>query len=380
MTGIRKIPHLKGKRVLVRAALNVPIQDGIVAGDFRLQSALPTITYLQEKGARVVLLGHLGNQGTETLRPVYAALKKSIPLLTFSDENIGTRVEETVAAMKNGDVLMLENVRWLKGEKENDAHVASSLARLADVFVEDSFDVCHRSHASVVGITEYLPSYAGFLVEKEVAGLSKALAPKSPALAIIAGSKFATKEPVLHALLARYQHVFVGGALANDLLSAEGFDVKTSLVSGGDVVAMRELVENPKLLLPVDAMVAQIDALREAAEQAQVTNIPEGMAILDIGPETMELLAPHIKKAKTVVWNGTLGRYEHGFMDGTAEVARALLKSKAHVIVGGGDTVAALDALGLTSSFSFVSTGGGAMLDFLASGTLPGLQVLRGAK
>lgn len=377
MKSVRKLTHVTGQVVLVRAALNVPVENGKVTGTFRLQKALPTILYLQKKGAKVVLLGHIGEQGTETLRPVYEVMKKAIPHLMFSDVTVGKEAKEAVNSMKNGDVLMLENIRRMKGEKENDPHLAQDLSELADVFVEDSFDVCHRRHASVVGVAELLPSYAGFLVENEVAGLEKALKPKSPALAVIAGSKFSTKEPVLHALLQGYEKVFVGGALANDLLKAEGFSLADSLVSGGDHVAMKEITKNKNLLLPTDAMVAPLDAKRSEGELTTIDNIPEHTAILDIGPDTMALLTPHIKKAKTIVWNGTLGKYETGFIDGTRELAKAISKSKAHSIVGGGDTVAALDMLGLTSKFDFVSTGGGAMLDYLAYGTLPGLEVLK---
>lgn len=376
MRSIRKITNLKGTRVLVRAALNVPIKDGKVAGDFRLHHALPSIQYLQHKGAKVIVIGHLGDNGTETLRPVYEAMKKMIPLLEFCPVSVGKEAKDAIAKMKNGDVLMLENLRWMKGEKENDPHFAAELASLADIFVQDSFDVCHRKHASVVGVAELLPHYAGFLVEQEVKQLEKAFKPKSPALAIIAGAKFATKEPVLHALLSGYEHVFVGGALANDLLKAEGFYIADSLVSDGDQVAMRELTTNSQLLLPKDAMVATRDGMRDDADVVGVGHVPEGMAILDVGPETIAYLRPFIKKAKTILWNGTLGRYENGFIDGTKELALAILAGKAHSIIGGGDTVTALDELGLTKRFSFVSTGGGAMLDFLAQGTLPGLEVL----
>ena len=377
MKGLRSLTQLTGKVVLVRAALNVPIEQGKVTGTFRLQKALPTIIYLQKKGAKVVLLGHIGDEGTETLKPVYEVLTKAIPHLSFSDVTVGPEARARIHDMNNGDVLMLENIRRMKGEKENDHHLAEELAKLADVFVQDSFDVCHRRHASVVGVAGLLPSYAGFLVEEEVAGLGKALKPKSPALAIIAGSKFSTKEPVLHALLQGYEKVFVGGALANDLLQTEGFFLGDSLVSGGDHVAMKEITAHKSLLLPTDALVAPLTAPRADAELVSIARIPEHMAVLDIGPSTMELLAPHIKRAKTIVWNGTLGKYETGFIDGTREVAKAILASKAHAIVGGGDTVTALDSLGLTSKFDFVSTGGGAMLDYLAYGALPGLEVLR---
>jgi phosphoglycerate kinase len=245
------------------------------------------------------------------------------------------------------------------------------------VFVEDAFDVCHRSHASVVGVSQLLPSYAGLLVEKEVKELSKALQPRRPALAIIGGAKFSTKEPVLHALLADYDKVFVGGALANDFLKARGVDVGTSLVSEADPAAMRILSENPALILPLDAVVAPIDASSVEGKTVAVAQVPQSMAMLDVGAETVTALLPVIKKAKTILWNGPLGRYENGFTAGTLALAYAVTSSRAHTILGGGDTVAALDAIGLTKKFSFVSTGGGAMLDFLAEGTLPGLEVLR---
>ena len=377
MRSIKKIRNVKGTTVLLRAALNVPIKDGKVAGTFRLYQALPTILYLQKKGAKVVLVGHLGDKGTETLRPVFEAMKAMVPVMDFCPVSVGKEAHEAVSRMKNGDVLMLENVRWMKGEKENDPHFASELASLADIFVQDSFDVCHRKHASVVGVPALLPAYAGFLVEEEVKQLKKALKPKRPALAVIAGAKFSTKEPVLHALLHHYSHLFVGGALANDLLKTQGFYMGESLVSGGDEVAMRELTENPHVLLPPDAIIAAPDAPSSEGEIVLVSRVQEHTAILDIGPGTIEYLKPYITKAKTVLWNGTLGKYENGFTDGTEALARALLASRAHVIVGGGDTVTALDELGLTKKFGFVSTGGGAMLDFLAQGTLPGLDALK---
>ena len=377
MKSIRTATQLKGKVILVRSALNVPVENGKVTGTFRLQKALKTILFLQKKGAKVVLLGHIGDTGDESLRPVFDVLTKAIPHLSFSNVTVGPEARTSVHDMKNGDVLMLENVRRMKGEKENDHHLAEELASLADMFVQDSFDVCHRTHASVVGVAELLPSYGGFLVEEEIAGLKQALKPKSPALAVIAGSKFSTKEPVLHVLLQGYEKVFVGGALANDLLQTEGFFMGDSLVSGGDHVAMKEVIAHKNLLLPSDALVAAPTGARADAEIASIARIPEHTAVLDIGPETMALLAPYIKKAKTIVWNGTLGKYETGFMDGTRELAKAIIASKGHSIVGGGDTVAALDMLGLTSKFDFVSTGGGAMLDYLAYGTLPGLDVLK---
>ncbi|MEK7601923.1 MAG: phosphoglycerate kinase [Patescibacteria group bacterium] len=376
MRSVRDIPEYKNVPILVRAALNVPVADGVVVDTFRLRQALPTIAYLQERGAKVILLGHVTGTGAESLKPMYEVLKKMLPAVEFSPTTIGKEVRALVRAMRPGDVLMLENLRRFKGEESNDLDFTASLAELADVFVQDAFDVCHRAHASVVGLPKLLPSYLGLLVEKEVEELSKALSPKHPALAIIAGAKFSTKEPVLHTLLSSYDQVFVGGALANDFLEAKGFFVADSLVSGGNETEMKKLAALPELLLPEDVYVAEKEAARSESKIVSVSDISDHTAILDVGPNSITSLLPYIKKAKTILWNGTLGRYEHGFTEGTRLLAEAITESNAHSILGGGDTVAALDALGLTKKFSFVSTGGGAMLDFLAEGTLPGLEAL----
>jgi phosphoglycerate kinase len=380
MRNVRTIPRLHNVPVLVRAALNVPIENGKVANAYRLRQALATITFLQKKGARVILAGHIGDQGIETLLPVYDALRPLIPHLTFSPVSIGPAAREAVRRMQSGDVLMLENLRRHRGEKLNDPEFARELAMLADVFVEDSFDVCHREHASVVGVPELLPSYAGLLVEEEVKQLKRALTPKTPALAIIAGAKFTTKEPVIISLLGAYTKVFIGGALANDFIRAEGHDVGASLISAGDTREIRALLKNPELLIPRDVIVSPLPGDVKSAKTVSVDRVPKDMAILDIGPDSIAALAPHIAKAKTILWNGTLGRFEDGFTDATATLARVIAASKAHTVLGGGDTVAAVETLGLEKKFSFVSTGGGAMLDFLAYGTLPGLEALERKK
>ena len=380
MRSVRKIPKLSGKVVLVRAALNVPVEAGVVTNTYRLRQALSTITFLQKKGAKVVLCGHIGDQGTETFEPVFKALTPLLPRLSFCPVSIGPEAKAAVDKLLPGEVLLLENLRRHRGEKMNDPEFAKSLASLADIFVEDSFDVCHRKHASVVGVPEYLPSYAGFLVEEEVKQLTRALKPKYPALAIIAGAKFATKEPVIVSLLETYDHVFIGGALANDFIQAEGHGVGTSLTSGGDVREMRKLLKNPDLLIPRDVIVAPLESSADQGEAVHIDLVPKDKAILDVGPASIEALAPYLAKAKTILWNGTLGRYEHGFTAGSEMLAHAITATKAHTILGGGDTIAALEALGLTKKFSFVSTGGGAMLDFLAYGRLPGIDVLMSKK
>lgn len=364
MRTVRDIQLLENIPVLVRAALNVPIEDGRVVNDYRLRRALLTIRYLSERGAKVVLISHIegaglpaGRQGTETLEPVARALDRLIPGVSFFGETVGERARGAVRALSPGHVLVLENLRRYAGETINDDAFARSLADLADVFVEDSFDTCHRAHASIIGVPKFLPSYAGLLLEEEVRELSHALSPKRPSLAVIGGAKFSTKKKLLAALLTTYDQVFVGGALANDFLKASGQEVGKSLVSGGDESALKELLANPKLVLPIDSVVVD-------------------EKILDHGQGTSALLADLARKASTILWNGPLGNYENGFVDATEDFARAVATSGAHSIVGGGDTIAAIEKLGLLPHFSFVSTGGGAMLDFLAKGTLPGIEAL----
>ncbi len=377
MRSVRRIPKLNNVPVLVRAALNVPVEHGVVTNTFRLRQALQTVQFLQKKGAKVILCGHIGDTGTETFQPVYEALKPLVPLLEFCPVSIGKEAQRAVDRMRGGEVLLLENLRRHRGEKMNDPEFARELASLAKYFVEDSFDVCHREHASVVGVPALLPSYAGFLVEEEVRQLKRALKPKLPALAIIAGAKFSTKEPVIVSLLDVYDQVFIGGALANDFIQAEGHAVGTSLTSGGDAQEMRTLLRNPDLLVPRDVVIAPLQGTRASGEVVGIDAIPADKAVLDVGPDSLVALAPYIAKAKTILWNGTLGRCETGFIEGTETLATLIINSKAHTVLGGGDTVAAIESLKLQSKFSFVSTGGGAMLDFLAYGTLPGIEALR---
>ena len=357
MRTVRDIRLFENVPMLVRAALNVPIENGRVTNDYRLRRALPTIQYLRERSAKVVLISHLGERGTETLQPVAEALGKLISGVTFFGEATGVRARDAVRALAPGGVLVLENLRRNKGEVHNDPSFARELAALADVFVEDSFDTCHRVHASIVGVPKLLPSYAGLLLEEEVRELSCALTPKHPALAVIGGAKFSTKEPVITALLTTYDKMFVGGALANDFLKASGQEVGKSLVSGGDLGHIKKLLANPKLVLPVDSVV--------------VSDM-----ILDHGSGTIALLSGLAEKAKTILWNGPLGNYENGFINATDAFARAVAASDAHSIIGGGDTIASIENLGLFSKISFVSTGGGAMIEFLAKGTLPGIDAL----
>ncbi len=373
------IPVLENIPVLVRGALNVPVEQGSVTNEYRLRRALPTLRYLSHRGARVVLIGHFDKPDTGTLAPVAADLSRLLPRVTFFPETTGPTVRAAIRAMHPGEILFLENLRRDRGEMANDPAFARELAALADVFVQDSFDTCHRSHASIVGVPTLLPSYGGLLLHDEVQELTKALAPAHPSLAVIGGAKFSTKEAVLAALLKTYDHVFVGGALANDFLKASGKEVGMSLVSSGDTGRIKELLANPRLVLPSDVLVVTADAADPTRAQARVVgaaDVKPDEVILDHGPLTSVLLNDLVRKAQTILWNGPLGNYENGFTNATDVLAQAIAGSSARSVVGGGDTIASIEKLGIFSKFSFVSTGGGAMLEFLARGTLPGITAL----
>jgi len=358
MRSVRDIPIYENIPIVVRAALNVPVENGVVINDYRLRRALPTIRFLAERGARVVLIGHLGEKGTETLKPVAEALGALLTGVSFFEETIGARARAAVRNLTPGNILVMENLRRDRGERMNDRVFAEALAELGDVFVEDCFDTCHRSHASIIGIPKILPSYAGLLLEEEVRELSRAQTPKSTSLAVIGGAKFSTKEAVLTTLLKTYDHVFVGGALANDFLKVAGRSVGRSLLSETtNTDDIKKLLMNTKLILPIDSVI-------------------KNEVILDHGPNTIAFLSDLAREAKTILWNGPLGNYENGFTSATESFARAVAVSNAYSVVGGGDTIAAIEGLGLLARFSFVSTGGGAMLHFLATGTLPGIEAL----
>lgn len=373
MQTLKDITRFENVPILVRAALNVPIKDGKVVDAFRLRRAIATIEYLRSRKARVIIIGHIGEKGTETLLPVYEALKQQFSALKFCPVPTGLPVRQAVAALLPGEILMLENLRRVRGEVANDQALAKELASHADLFVQDSFDVCHRKHASVVGVPALLPSFAGLLLEEEVRELSKALTPKSPSLAVIGGAKFATKEPVLKKLLNTYDHVFVGGALANDFMAELGLPMEYSLISTEGRESIRALATHPRLLLPKDEIIGTPGT---KGRVGKLDGKAPFEAILDDGPNTITMLEGYALRAKSILWNGPLGNYENGFVAGTQGAARAIAKSSAHSIVGGGDTVAAIESLGLNDRFSFISTGGGAMLEFLATGTLPGIEAL----
>lgn len=373
MKSIKDIENLKGKRILVRVDFNVPMKDDKVLDEFRIKAALPTITFLQKKGAIVILMAHIGDDGKKSLKPVALKLKKLVTDFTFVESSIfSDETKKTINNLKNGDVALLENIRQEIGEKKNSPSFARGISRFGDIYVNDAFSVSHRPHASVVGITKYLPGYAGFQLTDEINSLSKAFNPKHPFLFILGGSKFETKIPLIKKFLREADHVFIGGALANDFFKGKGYEVGESLVSEG-TVQVKPFFKNKNLILPTDVVVATNGKSRITKPD----NVLSSEAILDIGKDSVSELKDLIEKAQFILWNGPLGKYESGFGSATENVLKIIAKSKAMSIVGGGDTVSLITKLKLGSDISFVSTGGGATLDFLAKGTLPGIKALK---
>ncbi len=376
-----------GKRVLVRVDFNVPIKDGKVTDDTRIVAALPTIEYLITHGAKVILMSHLGRPKGKfvpemSLRPAAERLSELLGReVNFLPDCVGPEVEAAVAAMKPGDVVLLENTRFHPEEEKNDPEFARKLAALGDLFVNDAFGSAHRAHASTEGVAHYLPAVAGFLMEKELNVLGKLLeAPEHPFVAILGGAKISDKIGVIRNLLTRVDGLLIGGGMANTFLKAQGYEIGESLVEDESVPLAKELLESAAGLihLPVDAVVADRFAADAESKVVGVDQVPEGWRILDIGPATVAHFANRLSGAKTVFWNGPMGVFEFPkFAEGTFAIARALADLKdAVTIIGGGDSVAAVKESGLADRMTHISTGGGASLELLEGKTLPGVAAL----
>lgn len=382
---------VKGKRVLVRVDFNVPLDaERNITDDTRIESALPTIEYLLERGARVILASHLGRPKGQrkeefSLAPVAKRLEELLgkPVKKL-DDCIGAEVEAEVLAMKDGDVILLENLRFYKEEEANDEAFARALASLADIYVNDAFGTAHRAHASTAGVAEFVDGVAGFLMEKEIEVMGKALSqPERPFVAILGGAKVKDKVGVISNLMEKVDSLIIGGGMAYTFLKAKGLEIGDSIVDDASLGLAGELMEKAKtkgirFLLPVDVVIADKFAEDANTKVVDIDEIPPSWQALDIGPKTRDLFAREIADAKTVVWNGPMGVFEmKPFAEGTRRIARALAESEAVTIVGGGDSVAAVSEMGFGDKMTHVSTGGGASLEFLEGKVLPGVAALK---
>lgn len=377
---------LKNKRVLVRMDFNVPLKDGKVSDDTRIAASLPTIKYLIEQGAKIILCSHLGRPtGKEekySLRPVAARLEKLLgKSVTFVGDSIGQPVERAVEAMNAGDVVLLENVRFYPEEEKNDPGFAKKLAAFGDVYVNDAFGSAHRAHASTEGVAHILPGVAGFLMEKELNYLGSALAnPARPFVAILGGAKVSDKIKVIENLLPKVDALLIGGGMANTFLAARGFELGQSLVEANQVETAKGLVAKggAKIVLPVDLVVADKFDANAQSKAVDANAVPSDWRALDVGPQTIDAFEKILRGAKTVVWNGPLGVFEFpAFAKGTIEIAKRLASSGATTIIGGGDSAAAVEQAGVADKMTHISTGGGASLEFLEGRVLPGVQALQ---
>ncbi len=385
--------NVSGKKVLVRCDFNVPLKDGVITDDSRIRGALPTIKYLLANGAAVILCSHLGRPKGEfnmkySLAPVAAKLSEYLGIpVTLAKDVIGEDAQAKAAALKSGECMLLENVRFHAEEEKNDAEFAKKLASLADIYVNDAFGTAHRAHASTAGVADYLPAVCGYLIQKEITVMGKALAdPDRPFVAILGGAKVSDKLNVINNLLTKVDTLIIGGGMAYTFLAAKGYTVGKSLLDESKIDYCREMLakaeeKGVKLLLPVDTVCAKsfpdpIDADIETVV-VPADAIPDDMEGLDIGPKTRELFADAAASAKTVVWNGPMGVFENPVLAaGTKAVAQALADSGAITIVGGGDSAAACQSMGFGDKITHISTGGGASLEFLEGLELPGIACL----
>lgn len=378
--------QVKGKKVLVRCDFNVPLKDGVITDENRLNGALPTINYLINNGAKVILCSHLGKDASKSLAPVAKRLSEMLNkevVFARDEEVVGANAKAAVEAMKDGDVVLLENTRCRKEETKNVEEFSKELASLADIFVNDAFGTAHRAHCSTVGVTEFLDTaVCGYLIQKELKFLGEAVNnPVRPFVAILGGAKVSDKIAVINNLLEKVDTLIIGGGMAYTFLKAQGYEVGSSLVEADRIDYAKEMIEKAaakgvKFLLPVDHRVAaEFKDVEPVITEDQ--NIPAGSMGLDIGPKSDTLYADAIKDAKTVIWNGPMGVFEfENFNKGTIAVAKAMADADATTVIGGGDSAAAVNILGFGDKMTHISTGGGASLEFLEGKALPGIEAL----
>ncbi len=382
---------LRGKRVLMRVDFNVPIDKGVITDDKRIRAALPTIQYVLDHDASLVLMSHLGRPkgvGFEpefSLKPAAETLAKLLgKKVQMAPDCVGPEVEAMATALEPGDVLMLENTRFRKGEEKNDLELAQQMAFLGEVYVNDAFGAAHRAHSSTEGVARFLPAVSGLLMERELEYLGRATDnPAHPYIAILGGAKISDKIAVIENLLTRCDKLIIGGGMANTFLAAKGYNLQDSLVEAGSVDTAKAILEKAgdRLLLPVDAVVADKFDAEAATQLVHVDNVPPGWRVLDIGPKSIVNFADVLASAKLVVWNGPMGVFEFPkFAEGTFAVARMLATSSATTVIGGGDSASAVKKAGVAKQMTHISTGGGASLEFLEGRVLPGVAALNDSK
>lgn len=365
---IDDLGDIKGKKVLLRLSLNVPVEKGHVVDPFRIEMAIPTIMELRDKGAKVILLSHIGRDPKETLEPIMRYLQDTLPVV-FIRDIFSNGVQKMIDYAAPGSVIIFENLRRHEGEEKNDPEFAKHLASFGDIYINDSFPECHRKHSSIVGIPELLPSFAGRQLIQEITNLSKSFNPEHPFLFILGGAKVETKLPLINNFLDNADNIFIGGILANDFLKTMNLETGKSALSNQTVP--KELLDNKKITLPSDIVVDRNGKKENIPHDA----VLENDKIFDIGRKSVETVCDLIKKAKFILWNGPVGFCEGGFCEGTESIANAIAESKAVSIVGGGDTLASVSDE-VQAKMTFISTGGGAMLDYLANGNIPGVEAL----
>ena len=377
---------LRGQRVLMRVDFNVPMQEGKVTDDKRIRASLPTIKYVLDQGASLILMSHLGRPkgGPDpafSLRPAAEVLSSQLGIpVKMAADTVGAEVEAMAKELKPGEVLMLENTRFHAGEEKNDLELAKQMAALADIYVNDAFGSAHRAHSSTEGVARFLPAVSGFLMEQELEYLGRAVSnPEHPYVAILGGAKISDKISVVETLLSKADKLIIGGGMANTFLAAKGHDMQDSLVETASIEMAKSIMDKSgeKLLLPVDAVVADKFEVEAETQVVDVDKIPPGWRMMDIGPKSIEAFKAALRDAELIVWNGPMGVFEMPkFAEGTFAIARMLAGSGATTVIGGGDSASAVKKAGVAKQMTHVSTGGGASLEFLEGKELPGVAAL----